>query len=89
MRIVFVVDNGGNKWETNCKEKIKCSTISNYIFLGSLKLYSKSNQMQQDFLEDLILYIAKGYHLLSSTKNSWFKHLVLCQCGHVQLPFQE
>ncbi len=89
MRIVFVVDNGGNKWEINCKEKENCPTISNYIFLGSHKLYSKSNQTQQDFLEDVILYIAKGYHLLSSIENSWLKHLVLCQCGHVQFPFQE
>jgi hypothetical protein len=89
MRIVFVVDNGGNKWEINCKEKENCSTISNYIFLGSHKLYSKSNQTQQDFLEDLILYIVKGYHLLSSIENSWLKHLIICQCGHVQFPFQE
>ncbi len=89
MRIVFVVDNGGNKWEINCKEKENCPTISNYIFLGSHKLYSKSNQTQQDFLEDVILYIAKGCHLLSSIENSWLKHLVLCQRGHVQFPFQE
>jgi hypothetical protein len=88
MRIVFVVDNGGNKWKINWKEK-NCPTISNYIFLGSHKLYSKFNQTKQDFLEDLILYIAKGYHLLSSIENSWLKHLVLCQHGHVQFPFQE
>jgi hypothetical protein len=26
---------------------------------------------------------------LSSIENSWLKHLVLCQRGHVQFPFQE
>ncbi len=58
-------------------------------FFGQSQTLSKSNQTQQDFLEDVILYIAKGYHLLSSIENSWLKHLVLCQRGHVQFPFQE
>jgi hypothetical protein len=71
------------------QRKRNCPTISNYIFLGSHKPYSKSNQIQQDFLEDLILYITKGYHLLSSIENSWLKHLVLCQHGHAQFPFKK
>jgi hypothetical protein len=39
-------------------------------------------------LEDLVLYIAKGYRPLFSIENPWLKHLILHQCGHVRFPIQ-
>jgi hypothetical protein len=42
-------------------------------FFGNHKPYTIFNPTQQDFLEDLMLYIAEGYHLLLSIENPWLK----------------
>jgi hypothetical protein len=44
--------------------------------------------VQHAFFEDLVLYIAKGYHLLSYVENPWLRHMVLRQCLHVVFPSQ-
>jgi hypothetical protein len=71
--------------ETNEKQAAKKRTfppsqITN--FFGSQKHYSKSNQIQQDFLEDLTLYNAKGYYPLPFIENLWLRCLILHQCEH-------
>jgi hypothetical protein len=45
-------------------------------FFSCHKPYIKLNSTQLAFLEDLVLYIAKGYHPLSFIENSWPKHMV-------------
>jgi len=50
-------------------------------------LNAKSNLTQADFLEDLMLYIAKGYCPLSSVENPWLKCLIVHQCEWVQSYF--
>jgi hypothetical protein len=60
--------------ETNEKQVAKKRTFPPFQitnFFGSQKHYSKSNQMQQDFFEDLMLYNAKGYYPLSIIENLW------------------
>jgi hypothetical protein len=47
-------------------------------------LNAKSNLTQADLLEDLMLYIAKGYCLLSYVENPWLKCLIVHQCEWVQ-----
>jgi hypothetical protein len=69
--------------ETNEKQVAKKRTfppsqITN--FFGSQKYNSQSNQTQQDFLEDLMLYNAKGYYPLSFIENLWLRCLILHQC---------
>jgi hypothetical protein len=54
------------------------SQITN--FFGSQKALSK--QTQQDFLEDLMLYNAKGYYPLPLIENLWLRCLILHQCEH-------
>jgi hypothetical protein len=34
------------------------------------------NPLQQAFLEDLVLYVAKGYQPLSSIENPWLGRLI-------------
>jgi hypothetical protein len=41
----------------------KCAII---IFWGATNLYKKINNLQQQFLEVLVLYICKGYMAFSS-----------------------
>jgi hypothetical protein len=36
----------------------------------------QSNLLQHAFLEDLVLYVAKGYQPLSSIENPWLGHLI-------------
>jgi hypothetical protein len=43
---------------------------------GSDKPYIESYSTQLAFLEDLVLYIAKGYHPSFFIENSWSKHMV-------------
>jgi len=38
-------------------------------FFSSTNLYKDDDETQQHFLEDLVLYICKGYMLLSSCEN--------------------
>jgi hypothetical protein len=46
-------------------------------------LQKNKKLVQKQFFEGLVLYIAKGYRQLSSTKNIWLEHLVFCQYGLV------
>jgi hypothetical protein len=71
--------------ETNEKKVAKKRTFPPFQitnFFGSQKHYSKSNQTQQDFFEDLMLYNAKGYYPLSFIENLWLRCLILHQCEH-------
>jgi hypothetical protein len=51
--------------------------------------YKNLDPTQELFLEDLILYITKGYGLLSSIENVWLKRLVLHQCGQITFPSRQ
>ncbi len=52
-------------------------------YFGATNLYKKSNEAQQRFLEDLILYTCKGDKPLSTCDNIWLRRLVLCFYLHV------
>ncbi len=53
------------------------------VFSISCSPLQKIKLVQKQFLEDLVLYIVKGYCQLSYTKNILLEHLVFCQYGHV------
>jgi len=57
------------------------------FFGGATNLYKNYNEAQQ-FLEDLVLYIFKGYTFLSTCENIWLHRLVLQQCPCVVFPFR-
>lgn len=61
------------KIATNHKEAAKKKEnnppFTNHGFFYNRKLYNKLNPTQCAFLEDLVLYIAKGYHPLFFAKN--------------------
>jgi hypothetical protein len=46
-------------------------------FCGAKNLYKNFDETQQQFLEDLVLYIFKGYRSLSTYENIWLHMLVL------------
>ncbi len=48
--------------------------------------YKHGDEVQQQFLEDSVLYICKRYKNLSTCKNIWLWRLVLCQCPCVNFP---
>jgi hypothetical protein len=54
------------------------STIT--TFFGSTNLNKHGDETHQWFLEDLVLYICKGYKPLSTCKNIWLRSLVIHQC---------
>jgi hypothetical protein len=70
----------------NCKETKKIPPSQIIDFFNSQRPYNKFDLTQQTFLEDLVLYITKGYQPLSSIENPWLKHLILHQCGHIKFP---
>ncbi len=53
--------------------------FANFFWGGTTNLYKNYNEAQQ-FLEDLVLYIFKGYMFLSTCENIWLHRLVLQQC---------
>ncbi|KAJ7552447.1 hypothetical protein O6H91_06G055400 [Diphasiastrum complanatum] len=55
-------------------------------FYGSSTPYKKEDDQQQCFLEDLVLYIVKGYRPLSSVENIWLRRLILRQCNRLVFP---
>jgi hypothetical protein len=65
--------DGGDERQAAKKQKtIPPFQITN--FFGNHQRYNKSDPTEQTFLEDLVLYIAKGYRPLSSVENPWLKH---------------
>jgi hypothetical protein len=58
------------------------------MFFGAQLIFiRKLNDAQQQFFEDLVLYICKEYMALSSYENVWLRRLILRQCPHVIFPF--
>jgi len=57
------------------------------IFFGLRNPYKHGDEKQQPFLEDLVLYICKGYKPLSTFENIWLQILVFHQCPYVNFPF--
>ncbi len=55
------------------QEKLELKIFTNNVMI----------EPQQKFLEDLVLYIYKGYMVLSICENIWLQRLVLC---HVLFP---
>jgi len=45
--------------------------------------YKKTNLTQEQFIEDFVLYISKGYCPLNSIENIWLKRLIFHQCNWV------
>jgi hypothetical protein len=87
---MFVVqkskDGGDQRQATKKWKTIFPSQITN--FFNNQRPYNKFDLAQQAFLEDLVLYIAKGYQPVSFVENLWLKHLTLHQCGHVRFPIR-
>jgi hypothetical protein len=71
--------------EARKKRKISFLLWSLSFLASYQQPYNKIDPMQHAFLEDMVLYIAKGYHPLSFVKNPWLKCKVLRQCSHVVL----
>jgi hypothetical protein len=46
-------------------------------FFGNKVPYSQNDHVQKTFLEDLFIYIVKGYRPLSLVENAWLKQLVM------------
>jgi len=53
------------------------SSFSITSFFGAEKFYKKHDVKQQTFMEDLMLYIAKGYEALQKVKNLWMRRHVM------------
>jgi hypothetical protein len=58
------------------KKRKKPTTCSIVGFFNTRIPYKKIDPTQEQFFEDSVLYITKGYHPLSSTENVWLKRLM-------------
>jgi len=54
-----------------------------FIFSIMEPRYKKTNLTQEQFIEDFVLYISKGYCPLNSIENIWLKRLIFHQCNWV------
>jgi hypothetical protein len=55
------------------KKKVGAPGSTIIYFLGSTNMYKNVDEAQQRFIEDLMLYICKGYMPLSTCENIWLK----------------
>ena len=55
-------------------------------YFGNAKPYAKNDVQQQRFLEDLVLFIAKGYESLSIVESAWLRRLMLRRDPKVVCP---
>jgi len=53
------------------KKKICPFSFAIIDFFGAINLYKKIDEHQQQFLEDLVIYIYKVYKIFSSCENIW------------------
>ena len=60
------------------------SSITAYF--GNTKPYAKNDVQQQRFLEDLVLFIAKGYESLSIVESAWLRKLMMRRDPKVVCP---
>jgi hypothetical protein len=74
-----------HSWQSG-KKQPRPSGCAITSYFGVTNHYKKSNEAQQQFLEDLVLYTCKGYKPLSTCDNIWLRRLVLCLCLHVAFP---
>ncbi len=55
--------------------------LCNYYIFCATNRYKKNDEHQQQFLEDLVYKVCKGYKTFVSTcENIWLQRLMLCQC---------
>jgi len=65
------------------KKRIGATDPAITSFFWSTNPYKNVNEAQQRFIEDLVLYICKGYTPLSTCENIWLRRLILRQCPHI------
>jgi len=53
------------------------------LFFELTHPYKNVNEAHQRFIEDLVMYIYKGYMPLSTCEKIWLRRLVLHQCPHI------
>jgi len=51
-------------------------------------MYKFNDKTHQRFMENLVLFIYKGYKLLSTCQRVWLYRLIFCMCPHVMFPSQ-
>jgi hypothetical protein len=54
-------------------KKVGATDFTIISFLGSTNLYKNVDETQQRFIEDLMLYICKGYMFFSTCENIWLR----------------
>ena len=70
------VDEGETARQKSKKRKgAPPSSITTYF--GNTKPYAKNDVQQQRFIEDLVLFIAKGYESLSIVESVWLRRLMM------------
>ncbi len=66
-----------------CRDKFKHRSIVGYgvitYHFSSTTPYTKEDLGQEKFMEDLLMFVAKGYMPIFVIENQWLKHMVLCQ----------
>jgi hypothetical protein len=62
---LFEIDHN---WQHG-KKRVETIAFAIISFFGSTNLYKNVNEAQQRFIEDLVLYICKGYKPFSTCEN--------------------
>jgi hypothetical protein len=81
-----------NEDETSSPGRKKCKNYKRATpfviteFFSNVQSYKSSNPLQLVFIEDLVLFITKGYVPLSTMESSWLWHLVMQQNVKVCFP---
>jgi hypothetical protein len=76
--------------DDQCQEKSKQRSIVGYgvitYHFGRTTSYKKEDLGQKNFMEDLPLFVAKGYMPIFVVENQWLRRMVLCQNLQIVFP---
>ncbi len=76
-RVVVKLFGTNHNWQHGNK-KVGAIGIASTSFFGSTNPCKNTNETQQRFIKDLVLYSCKSYRPFSTCKNIWLKRLILC-----------
>ncbi len=80
------VEDGDGGSRQKCKKKKTITPLAIIDFFGGGTGYKKNDHAQLKFIEDLVLYIAKGYEAMSNVELPWLHRLVVCRNNKIRFP---
>jgi hypothetical protein len=76
--------------DDQCRKKSKCRYVVGYgaitYHFGTTTFYKKEDSRKNKFMEDFLMFVAKGYMPIFVVENQWLRFMVLCQNPEIVFP---